>query len=309
MKHISFILACLVLCLSSCTMNDNNQEDQYYFLFATPLKNHDIWIQTKKGFMDACTKYNIVCEWEGPLIIDVNEMEQVIQTGVLKGVDAIITQGVISNEVVDYLNECQIPVVFVDSDVKAGYSLAYIGKNFEKQASILLEHIQSQVQDEPLKIAIQVAYLDFDIAKEQIEEIEKNFSTHPGGYEIIDISESYSDKIKSKKEWELVIKEHPEINVAINLASESTPFCVEAIEQYGNENTLIYAVEDNEDTIKLIKEGKITGSVVTSFYEYGFSSVEVLYEYIKNGNVLDVEADIVLLDQYNISLFRGNSYE
>ena len=70
-------------------------------------------------------------------------------------------------------------------------------------------------------IAIQVAELNFKLAQDQIQEIREVFKDHPGGYEIVAITESKSDKIRAQAQWMNTLRNHPNINVTINFAAES----------------------------------------------------------------------------------------
>ena len=38
---------------------EGEKEDYLYFLFATPLAEHDIWLQAKEGFDDACEDFHV----------------------------------------------------------------------------------------------------------------------------------------------------------------------------------------------------------------------------------------------------------
>ena len=98
---------------------------------------------------------------------------------------------------------------------------------------------------------------------------------------VIALYESKSDNVRAKKEWDSVMEEHQDINVAINFAGESASSCYEAATKYNiREQMLIYGVDEMDETIQLIKEKKI--NIVVSFYDYGYQSVEMLYEKIKN---------------------------
>lgn len=63
-----------------------------------------------------------------------------------------------------------------------------------------------------LVVAIQVAELGFQIAKDQIAAVEEVFSAHRGGYEIVSVSQSKSDNVRAKQEWDGVMAEHADIN-------------------------------------------------------------------------------------------------
>lgn len=290
--------------LLSCSKEPVSKE-HIYFLFATPLAEHESWLKAKRGFDDACSTYDIQCSWEGPTGIDTERMEEVIQTGIIQKTDAIITQGVIRESIVEEAKEAGIPMVLVDSDIADSQSFAYIGKNFKQQAEILLEDIERYYGTEKkLNVAIQVAELNFQIAKDQIKEIEDVFSTHAGGFEIISVSESKSDNVRAKQAWEEVMENSESINVCINFAGESAASCYEAAMKYNRrDQMLIYGVDEVPEVMELIEQGKIEGSIVASFYDYGYDSVKFLYEYITEQKepqqrVQDVE--LVLVKQDNV---------
>ena len=91
----------------------------------------------------------------------------------------------VSEELVNRAVDQEIPVVLVDSDMPDSKRIFYMGKDFHLQAQMILEDIEKRLGEEcHLKIAIQVADASFDIAADQIGEIENVFLGHAGGYEI-----------------------------------------------------------------------------------------------------------------------------
>lgn len=301
MKKLVFILV-LVL-LFGCSNNEDKNYAQKNILFATPLKEHDVWLKAKEGFDDVCSLYELNCEWLGPVTIDIEKMNDTIETGIMKKVDGIITQGVVSEELVNEAVAKNIPVILVDSDMPTSNRVYYMGKDFHLQAQMLLEDIEKRIgEDRYLKIAIQVADASFNIAKDQIKEIESVFSKHKGGFEIVSISQSRSDSVRSKKEWERVLNEEKDINVAINFAGESAPFCAETAKELNiRKNLLIYGVDDLESTLEGVKNGDIDGTIVTSFYDYGYKSVEIILDYLKDEHLnKNYSPKIELLTKENI---------
>lgn len=282
MKKLITII--FVLLISGCSDETKKDDEFKYILFATPLKDHAIWLQAKDGFFNACDEEAIKCDWLGPSVIDTQEMEDVIETGILQRADAIITQGVVDTALVNAASQLGIPIFLVDSDLPTSQRFAYMGKDFNEQAKLLMDDIETRYGNEKhLKIAIQVAESSFTIAQEQIDEIQNVFANHQGGLEIVSISESKSDPVRAKKEWERVLSQNPDINVTINFAAESAELCAEfAIEKGIRDDMLIYGVDDMPSTLKDIKEGKVDGTIVTSFYDYGYKSVKMLLEYIQD---------------------------
>lgn len=298
MKKIVYVLI-IMLMLTGCTSDtaeNDSFDDRLYFVFATPLKDHEVWLKAKEGFDDACREKKIYGDWIGPIAIDTQKMEEVIETAISQRADAIITQGVIDSTLIKKAKEKGIPILLVDSDVEESERFAYLGKNFNEQAKLFLNDIEKRLGKETfLEIGIQVAEKNFDIATDQIKEIESVFKMHPGGYEIKVISESKSDSIRAKKEWHNILST-TKINVAINFAGESAVSCNEVANQLNvRDSMLIYGVDDMPETIELIKDGQIDGSVVTSFYNYGYEATNWLYDYLVEGKELTQTVNSVKL--------------
>ena len=272
------------------------------------MKEHEVWLKAKEGFDDACKEKKIHGDWIGPIAIDTQKMEEVIETAISQKADAIITQGVIDSSLINKAKEKGIPILLVDSDVEESERFAYLGKNFNEQAKLFLNDIEKHLgKDTFLEIGIQVAEKNFDIATDQIKEIENVFKTHPGGYEIKVVSESKSDSIRAKKEWHNILST-TKINVAINFAGESAVSCNEVANQLNvRDSMLIYGVDDMPETIELIKDGQIDGSVVTSFYNYGYEATNWLYDYLVNGKELTQTVNsvkLILVTNENVSSYQ-----
>lgn len=307
MKKACIII--LLLLMTSCTAKDTKKKEDIYFLFATPLATHTLWLQSKEGMEKACEELDIHCDWKGPIKISVNDMIDVVNTGLLKKSDGIITQGVMDKELIANGRKDGVPIVLVDSPIKGSNPLVTISKDFDEQAALLLQDIEKQVgKNIYLKIGIQVSDKSFDLAKDQIDSIQKVFKKHPGGFEIVAQTESKSDQLTSKNEWISVFKQNTGMNVSINLAGENAIGCVEAKEYMKNsDKILIYAVDDMKDTVSLLKQGKIQGSIVTSFYQYGYDSVHILYDYVKYHKEpaqKHIPAKIILVNKDNIETYK-----
>ena len=239
---------------------------------------------------DACTELEVHCDWKGPIKISTDDMVDVINTGLLKKADGIITQGVISKELIQKGNDKGIPFILV--------------------ARLLLADIEEKLgKNKMLRIGIQVSDLSFDLARDQIASIEAVFAQHPGGFEIVAKSESRSDQLTSRNEWIKVLQKDTGMNVSINLAGENAIGFVDASEYMDNRDTiLVYGVDDMKETLELIREGKVEGSIVTSFYQYGYESVHILYDYVTRGVRPEKEripSYLVLVNRKNLNTYAS----
>jgi ribose transport system substrate-binding protein len=263
----------------------NDAEKQLHFVYVSPLLAHPVWLIAKDGFEAACKELGIKGDWVGPQNISPEEMTKLVETAVAQKADAIITQGLVPETPLKMAEEANIPVLVVDSDIPGAKKLAYFGKDPEIQAKLFLEAAEKKLgKDTKLEVSIMVAALNYKIAQDQIAAIEKVFAQHPGGFEIVNKAESKSDKMKAVAEWQNTFKAYPEINVAINLAAEAGPACAKVVQEMDLEGKVtVFAVDDVQETLDLVKKGDIEGTVVTSFYNYGYQAVYWLYQHITEG--------------------------
>jgi ribose transport system substrate-binding protein len=145
----------------------------------------------------------------------------------------------------------------------------------------------------------------YEHAHKQIRSVEQVFSKHPGGYKLINTAESGSEKITSATAWERTFNTYPEINVAINFAAGAGPACTMVAEEKGiRRRVLVYAVDDTDETLDLIRSGDLDGTIVTSFFNYGYQAVYWLYQHVTQGKKpakVDNDAGTILVNRGNIN--------
>lgn len=286
----------------------NKDGKKLHFIYVSPLLAHPIWLIAKDGFEKACDELGIEGDWVGPQNVSPEEMSKLVETAVAQKADAIITQGLVPAAPVKTAIDAGIPVLVVDSDILDTDRLAFFGKDVNKQAEVLYESVSEKIDENtPIKASIQVAALNYQIAHDQINAIKEVFGKHKGGFEAVSITESKSDKMKATTEWENTFKAYPDINVAINLAAEAGPACAKVVQEKGiRDKVLVYGVDDTEETLDLIKDGSLDGTVVTSFYNYGYQAAYWLYQNITEGkkpeNVIN-DAGTIIVTKENVDTY------
>jgi ribose transport system substrate-binding protein len=265
--------------------SEAKKSDKLHFVYVSPLLAHPVWLIAKNGFDAACQELGIQGDWVGPQGISPEEMAKLVDTAIAQKADAIITQGIVPAPPVQNAIAAGIPVLVVDSDIADAQRLAFFGKDTKVQAQALYAHVLEQLgPNTPLNVSFQVSNLVYDIAHRQINDIEEAFKKHPGGYKQVNVSESKSEKIQAVTEWERTFNAYPEINIAINLAAEAGPACATVAKEKGIRNkVLIYAVDDIDETLDLLRKNELDGTIVTSFWNYGYQATYWLYQHITQG--------------------------
>ncbi|OQY31762.1 MAG: hypothetical protein B6241_13170 [Spirochaetaceae bacterium 4572_59] len=312
MKKLLMVLLLLSMTLSglcAAGQQDSAADDsQLHFVYVSPLLAHPVWLIAKDGFELAVSELGIRGDWVGPQGVSPEEMAKLIETAIAQKVDAIITQGLVPAAPVQAAIDAGIPVLVVDSPIDVQGQLAYFGKDVEIQAKEIYNDVVANYgNNADLNVSIQVAALNYQIAVDQIEAIKSTFSKYNGDFNLVNISESKSDRMKSTTEWENTLKAYPEINVAINLAAEAGPACASVARDMGNKDEiLIYGVDDIDETLDLIRSGGLDGTVATSFFNYGYQATYWLYQNILEGKTpseIKNDAGTIMINQKNIDSY------
>jgi len=313
MKKCFYVLVILVL-LSAPLFAQGSKEvavedDQLHFVYVSPLLAHPVWLMAKNGFELACEELGIRGDWVGPQGISPEDMAKLVETSTAQKVDAIITQGLVPAAPVQAAIDSGIVVLIVDSPIDLEGELAYFGKDVDVQAKAIYEDVVKALGNNAnLKASIQVAALNYKIATDQIDALKKVFANYGGSFEIVNITESKSDKMRATTEWENTFKAYPEINISINLAAEAAPAASAVARELGiKDRVRIYGVDDIDETLDLIRSGGIDGTVATSFFNYGYQATYWLYQHITEGKVpakVFNDAGTILITNDNIDEYK-----
>ena len=307
-RFLALVLTLALMLSATAAFAEAKAPQDLHFVFVSPLLAHPVWLIAKEGFDQAVAELGIKGDWVGPQGIAPEEMAKLIETAVAQKADAIITQGLVPAAPVIAAIDAGLPVLVVDSDIPDANRLAFFGKDVTVQAECFLAAINEKLgEDTPLKISIQVAALNYQVAHDQIDAIKTVFAKHPGGFDVVNITESKSDKMKSTTEWQNTFNTYPEINVAISLCAEGGPACANvAAEMNLRDKIAVYGVDDIEETLDLIRNGGMDGTVATSFFNYGYQAAYWLYQNITEGKVPEKvinDAGTIIITQANVDTY------
>ncbi len=285
-KILSLILAVLLIAGALAVPALAEKKEALHFVYVSPLLSHPIWLIAKDGFDQACQELGVVGDWVGPQGISAEEMAQLVDTAVAQKADGIITQSICPAEPINNAIAAGIPVILVDGDLAdVDGKLAFLGKDLDRQAELFYEEALKYIaSDEKITASIQCAALNAQIYVDQNDAIIKVFEKHPGGFELVNITTSGGDKAKAVTEWQNTLNTYPEVNLAINVAGDAGPACVKALQEMGLEGKItVLAVDNIDETLDLVRDGKIVGTVVSSFFNYGYQAAYWLYQNVTEG--------------------------
>ena len=289
-KAIALLLALTLGAMGSVTcINAEEQaggEEEKHIVFVTPLVAHPVWLAAKDGFEAAAEDLGFRGDWVGPSNVDVNEMIKQIEVAIAEKADGIITQGLNPEAMVPVLekaDEAGIPVVVVNSDIPDAPRLAYIGTDPVNLGTIGATAVIEKLEGETIKAAYGVTTFTNTISMDMVEGYRTTFKEN-ADYEEQVVVETMGDTLTAVQKWQDVLNTYPETNVIIGTSGETGAAAAKVVKEMGKEDeVLILAIDDIEETLDCIRDGSIYGTMTQNFYRKGYQASQFLMDYIENG--------------------------
>jgi ribose transport system substrate-binding protein len=224
-------------------------------------------------------------EREGKVQVDIKmppngkteEQNQILENLVSQGYDAIAVSVIAPKDQVTALNNAAAKsrLITFDSDAAQSKRLLYVGTiNYE--AGQKLGQRIVELLPKGGKMAVFVGFFSADNAAERLRGISDAIAGH--GIEIVEKREDQTDRAKARSNVEDILNARRDVNLVCGLWSYNGPAIAAALEGTGKRSKVLAAVFDEEDgTLKGIREGTIAATVVQHPFEMGYRSAKWMH--------------------------------
>jgi ribose transport system substrate-binding protein len=224
-------------------------------------------------------------ELEGKVQVDIKmppngkteEQNQILENLVSQGYDAIAVSVIAPKDQVTVLNgvAAKSKLITFDSDAAASKRLLYVGTiNYEAGKALGARIVE--LLPKGGKMAVFVGFFSADNAAERLRGISDAIAGH--GIEIVEKREDQTDRAKARSNVEDILNARPDVNLVCGLWSYNGPAIAAALEGTGKKGKVLAAVFDEEDgSLKGIREGTIAGTVVQHPFEMGYRSAKWMH--------------------------------
>ena len=209
--------------------------------------------------------------------------QSIVDDLLAKGINGIAISPVDPANQSPMLNKAaaQALVVTQDSDAPTSNRLCYIGTdNVEagRQAGRLVKEAIPQGG----KIMVFVGVLDAQNARERFQGLKEVLAG--SNIQIVDVRTDNTDRVRAKSNAADTLVNVPDIAGLVGLWSYNGPAILSAVKESNKvDKVKIVAFDEEDETLRGIKEGAIYATVVQQPFEFGYQSMALMEKYL-NGD-------------------------
>ncbi len=284
---------------------------------------YTFWTYAHAGCLKAEMEFGVKVNFFKPPSATLEEQKRFIETQIAKGVDGLAISVIDPDNMTPFINEicAKIPVVMFDSDAPKSNRKAYIGMSNYAAGRLAGRKIEEQLPNGG-NLVIFVGRLDAQNAVERRQGIIDELQGKPyaaqypgkmtpqgrvncGKWTILDTRTDGGDESRAKGNAEDILVKYPDLDLMIGLWSYNTPAIISAVQDAGKQGEIkIIGFDEEVVVLRGIKDGYVAGTIVQNPYEYGRTSIEVLYKLIKKmdagippDKLVDVPARVITADK------------
>lgn len=273
-KQIGFAILMGLLPLTGCL---RHSKSEHYYLVATSVK-HPYWQSAFAGFSKAADQYGVTVDMRGPDALDpqdeVTEFRQVVAMKPAGILVQVANEQLMQPEI-DSAIAAGIPVITIDSDAPQSHRLYFIGTN-NLQAGRLGGARVAQ------KLAGKGNVVFFTIAgqpnlEERLKGYKDVFANYPG-IKIVEVFDMKGDSgiAMDKTRDYLTRTGAAKIDAVVCLESTAGKDVGEAFKRENAKNTLLVAMDVDEPTLELVKDGTIDSTISQKPYTMAYLGLKAL---------------------------------
>jgi ribose transport system substrate-binding protein len=245
----------------------------------------DFWTIARKGTDKAVQELgNVDLEFRMPGEGSAAEQKRIVDDLLAKGVDGMAISPVDPANQTQMINDAarQILVITQDSDAPESQRACYIGTD-NRAAGRQAGELVKQTLPQGGKIMVFVGKADAQNARERFEGMKEALAG--SNVQIIDLRTDDADRVRAKSNAADTLVRYPEVSAMVGLWAYNGPAILSAVRDAGKVGQVkIIAFDEEDDTLKGIREGAIEGTVVQQPYEFGYQSIKTMARIVSTGD-------------------------
>lgn len=279
------LIMCLVAAalVASCTQQPQQQAGQQgagskrlRLAFVTNNPS-DYWTIARKGTEKAVQELgNVDLEFKMPGDGSAAEQKRIVDDLLAKGIDGMAISPVDPTNQTQLINDAarQVLVITQDSDAPDSQRACYIGTN-NREAGRQAGELVKQTLPQGGKIMVFVGKADAQNARERFEGMKEALAG--SNVEVLDLRTDDTARERAKANAADTLVRYPDVAAMVGLWAYNGPAILSAVRDAGKIGQVkIIAFDEEDDTLKGVREGSIEGTVVQQPYEFGYQSIKTM---------------------------------
>ena len=305
-KTIAAVLACTMV-LSMLLGSAARADDEPYIIMINPWISLAVFANSDIGFNDAAEELGFKGKILGCTELTDTASFEMFQQAITEQPDAIIVCPWDYSAIAPLYEEAQEKGIAVidyssDSGIDSG-RITFVGTDNTTYGQIAADYINEQCGGEA-NVLTMMANLDTSNQLEQRLAFEKKCEEEYPGIKTVLVDEDNGDSVIGLQRFEDDLKAHPEIDTIFCLESIGGVAAANAIDELGLDGITILAIDNNDDTVQYVKDGRIWATMAQNFYKMGHQSATAAYNYLKGEDVETVyDSGTVLITQENAETY------
>jgi ribose transport system substrate-binding protein len=319
-KQMSFALLMAVIPLvTGCT---RHSKSEHYYLVATSIK-HAYWQSAAAGFAKAADQYGVTAEVRGPDGFDPqDEVQEFRQVVALKpaGILVSVANEKLMQPEIDAAMAAGIPVITIDSDAPSSHRLYFIGTNNLQAGRLGGARVAAKLNGKGNVVFFSIA--GQPNLEERLKGYKDAFAAFPG-IKIVEVFDMKGDSglaMDQTRDY-LARTGAGKIDAIVCLESTSGKDVGEAFKRVGANGTLLVAMDVDQATLNLVKDGTIDSTISQKPYTMallGLKQLDDVYHYPAKPLVQDyaldpyasfpafIDTGVTLVDKTNVDAILNN---
>ena len=275
-KQIVLSLFVCAVALAGCNRQGAPGGKQLRLAFITNNAS-DFWTIARRGTEKADGELaNVEVDFRIPSDGTAAEQKRLVDDLLARGIDGMAISPVDPANQTQMLNDAarQILVLTQDSDAPQSDRACYIGTDNRaagRQAGQLVKAALPQGG----RIMVFVGKADAQNAKERYEGLREVLAG--SNVQIIDLRTDDTDRVRAKSNAADTLVKYPDVGAMVGLWAYNGPSILSAVRDAGKTGQVkIIAFDEEDDTLKGVKDGSIVGTIVQQPYEFGYQSIKTM---------------------------------
>jgi rhamnose transport system substrate-binding protein len=241
-------------------------------------KGNPYFVSCRQGAEEAAQALGVKLLWDGPTETDPAKQNEVVETWITRGVQAIAVSVENREAMSTVLRKAKakgIKVVTWDADADPDARDAFVNQATPAGiADTLLGHA-SRLAGGAGEIAIVTGSLTAANQNSWIAEMRKLIPTKYPQLTIVDIRPSDDDRMKAFNETQTLLKVHPKVKVIMAIASPAVPGAAEAVKQSGRKDVGVTGLGLPNASKPYLLDGTLDSAVLWNTKDLGYLTVHV----------------------------------